>query len=465
MFKEQVNEKLFEYYEEVIAEEKSFKPLYLDYRIDNTCNLGCITCSPHLSSSIEAKARAAGLVVQKKQQQMNSIKKFGDELKSIVKIHDKGFLYFANGEPFLSLYHWEVLEKIISDGKAPSFRLKYNSNLSIDKYRGRNLEDFLSKFKEVTIYPSLDSWGEIGDFLRRGLKNANWLKNFKKLKELGLIGDGKINIVLSTPAIINLPELLAFLKDLNHEYIFSPVIGFGHEVLLSPSSLDRETFENIILSFPEGFSVPKELDQIKLSTTDRSGNLKEAIEYYYLLDNQYPEAKVLDYFSQSPYLKKWFYQNLKTLYFSTESSPIRFSQSLPIEFISTIYNQEKETLYLSVHNDDDHSQPLPIHQLNQLFEHFNLKLEKPVQSPLRRLLRSWTRKGGGRKNDTEETLNFQKVIDDYVLTQEIEYLPPKVTYIFKKNNLFTLALFNVIRAITILSPSLTAFKCVIRISK
>lgn len=464
IFKDQINEKLYEYYEEVISEKDSFKPLYLDYRIDNTCNLGCITCSPHLSSSIEVKARKAGIPLPDKQQQDHTLKKYGDELKSIINNLKKGFLYFANGEPFLSLHHWDIIEKLISDDKASSFQLKYNSNLSIDHYRGRNLEDFLLKFRDVTIYPSLDSWGEPGEFIRRGLKNTHWLKNFKKLKELGLMGEGKINVVLSIPAIINLPEFLDFLKELNHEYILSPVMGFGHEVLLNPSSLDKETIQNIISSFPEGFNIPKEVAHIKVNETPAQESLKDAIEYYYLLDKQYPEAKVLDYYSKTPLIKKWFLNNLKTLYTSSKNLPIRYSRSLPIEIISDVYNQEGKKVFLFVHDQHDNIQPLPIHQLSQLFNHFSLEFVQVSQSPLRKFLKSLVRKGIEIKSESKEALNLQKVIEDYGLTKEIEYLPPQMTNIFKKKNLFSLFVFKVIQVLTFLNPSLTAFKCTIRVS-
>lgn len=146
---------------------------YFDLRLGNMCQLKCIMCSPHDSSSwikdwkiqypkyktIELKQdqgwdRTYDYTWYKKSEFLSSIKGQAHQVKE---------LYFAGGEPLLIPEHYAILRFMVDEGAANSCVLRYNSN-------GIDLPDELfelwSHFKQVTFNFSIDAVGEKNWYIR-----------------------------------------------------------------------------------------------------------------------------------------------------------------------------------------------------------------------------------------------------------------------------------------------------------
>ena len=146
---------------------------YFDLRLGNVCNLKCVMCSPHDSSSWikewklnmpqfkdkklisdQSWNEDFDYTWYKKGSFLDSMKEQADSIKE---------LYFAGGEPLMIPEHYAILQFMVDEGYAKNCCIRYNSN-------GLTLQDNLfplwSHFKEVTFNFSIDAYGNKNDYIR-----------------------------------------------------------------------------------------------------------------------------------------------------------------------------------------------------------------------------------------------------------------------------------------------------------
>jgi MoaA/NifB/PqqE/SkfB family radical SAM enzyme len=163
---------------------------YFDLRLGNTCQLKCVMCSPHDSSSwikewtiqypkyksITLKTdqqwdRTYNYTWYQKNNFIDSVKSQSQNIKE---------LYFAGGEPLLIPEHYKILEFMVESGAAKNCVLRYNSNgLELPD----NLIELWSKFKQVKFNFSIDALEEKNDYIRYPSKWVNVLENLKILDD------------------------------------------------------------------------------------------------------------------------------------------------------------------------------------------------------------------------------------------------------------------------------------------
>lgn len=178
---------------------------YFDLRLGNVCNLKCVMCSPHDSSSWikEWKAQYPKYTNEdlKKDQGWNEnfdytwykkgvfIESMKDQAKHIKE------LYFAGGEPLMIPEHFNILQFMVDEGYAKDCAIRYNSNgLKVSD----QLLELWSNFKEVTFNFSVDAYGEKNDYIRYPSKWADIENNLKKLD------DADINMTLNLASAVQL---------------------------------------------------------------------------------------------------------------------------------------------------------------------------------------------------------------------------------------------------------------------
>lgn len=159
---------------------------YFDLRLGNACQLKCVMCSPHDSSSWIKDWK-----IQKDQYTNPMLKndqdwnidhnyswfandKFLNSVKNQSAIIKE--LYFAGGEPLLINEHYKILEFMISNGNAKDCVIRYNSNGLIFK---NNLFNLWKEFKEVKFNFSVDAVGEKNDYIRYPSKWDSVVSNLK----------------------------------------------------------------------------------------------------------------------------------------------------------------------------------------------------------------------------------------------------------------------------------------------
>jgi MoaA/NifB/PqqE/SkfB family radical SAM enzyme len=161
---------------------------YFDLRLGNLCQLKCIMCSPHDSSSwikdwkqqypkyktIELKQdQGWDKTYDYTWYQKNS---FLEDMRS--QAYNIRELYFAGGEPLLIPEHYKILEFMVETGAAKACVLRYNSNgLELPE----KLFELWKHFKQVKFNFSIDAVGEHNDYIRYPSKWRDVELNLHKL--------------------------------------------------------------------------------------------------------------------------------------------------------------------------------------------------------------------------------------------------------------------------------------------
>jgi organic radical activating enzyme len=187
---------------------------YFDLRLGNLCQLKCVMCSPHDSSSwikdwklqypkyktIELKQdqgwdKTYDYTWYQKSSFLDTMKSQSSNIKE---------LYFAGGEPLLIPEHYKILRFMVESGSAKDCMLRYNSN-------GIELPDELfelwSYFKEVRFNFSIDAVEDKNHYIRYP---SDWNTIVQNLHKLDNTPDNVIVNIACAVQLLNilyLPEL------------------------------------------------------------------------------------------------------------------------------------------------------------------------------------------------------------------------------------------------------------------
>lgn len=152
---------------------------YIDLRFGTKCQLACVMCTPHDSSSWIKDWQAIYPQVTNKSLKEN----MGWENKGSYngssynwhknnpvfweqfyeQIPNMQQVYFAGGEPLIIKEHYDILEKCIELGHAKNLELRYNSNGV--EWRP-DLFELWKEFKLVRFHLSVDDIGERNSYIR-----------------------------------------------------------------------------------------------------------------------------------------------------------------------------------------------------------------------------------------------------------------------------------------------------------
>jgi radical SAM protein with 4Fe4S-binding SPASM domain len=182
---------------------------YFDVRWSNICNFKCRSCSSTYSSSWATEDNKYG---HNKEVFIfaggnNNDKLYNQFLPHFANMEE---IYFAGGEPLLTDKHYDMLEHLISIGKT-DVELRYNTNLSSLKYKGKNVIDLWKHFSNIQIYVSLDSWGERAEYIREGTEWPVIEENIRLIRKEAPHVDLRMTSVISAFNVYTLPDFLDYL--------------------------------------------------------------------------------------------------------------------------------------------------------------------------------------------------------------------------------------------------------------
>lgn len=207
---------------------------YFDLRLGNLCNLKCIMCSPHDSSSwikdwkLQTPQYTDPLLKQDQgwdrtmdytwYQKGAFIDSMKDQAQHIKE------LYFAGGEPLLIPEHYNILEFMVAEGHAKNCVLRYNSN-------GTEISDRLlelwTHFKLVKFNFSIDAFGTKNDYIRYP---SEWNSIVQNLHKLDNTGDNVVvNVACAVQAlnVMYLDELVDWKMLQNFKKVNTKEYGAG----------------------------------------------------------------------------------------------------------------------------------------------------------------------------------------------------------------------------------------------
>jgi sulfatase maturation enzyme AslB (radical SAM superfamily) len=199
------------------------KKIYmLDIFFGNTCNLGCVMCSPDFSSYIAEERYQAGMIPIRSSAAEASADNIQLALDTMDQLPDLKSVTFLGGEFFLVKRNAEILDKIIQ--KNIQCTITTNATVLTEP-----LLQKLQHIQDLQIRISVDGIGDVYDFIRYP---ADWNvldQNIDVLKKRFNWAEFHISIVVQPLNIQNLHELL--------EWANKKIIPTHYQVLAGPRHL------------------------------------------------------------------------------------------------------------------------------------------------------------------------------------------------------------------------------------
>lgn len=208
---------------------------YFDIRPGNMCNLKCVMCSPHDSSSwikdwklqyekyTDPNLKADQDWDPKFDYTWYKKGSFIETMKSQAKNIRE--LYFAGGEPLMIPEHFAVLKYMVNTGNAEHIRIRYNTN---GTFINDNLIEIWSHFEEVRVNFSIDAYREKNDFIRFPCKWQEIENNLRRFDE-DTTDNVVVNIATAVQAlnVMYLDELVKWKMEANFKKINLEPYGAG----------------------------------------------------------------------------------------------------------------------------------------------------------------------------------------------------------------------------------------------
>lgn len=178
------------------------RPVHLDLRLGNHCNMRCIMCGPPSSSSwSSARPGWVNRIVDS----YSADEMFWDDLHELAPELES--VYLAGGEPFIQPAHRRLLDLLIAKGVAGRIGMRYNSNISVLPLK--DLER-LRLFRHVHVGASCDAFGKDYERIRIG---ANWGVFVANLRELASRFQVTIDVTVQRYTMPSLSDLIEFALD------------------------------------------------------------------------------------------------------------------------------------------------------------------------------------------------------------------------------------------------------------
>ena len=235
----------------------TMQPVSWDYRFSNLCNFKCRMCGDMLSSSWESEQRQHNMInwadpkngwmrpeVKKQIEEFQS-SQIEQEFADAVENHRVEEVYWVGGEPLMYEQHWRYMRRIIELGDGGNVYARYNTNLSRIEYSGVNLyRDILSRLRDWQICASIDGTGEIGEYVRTGLRYKEWLENFKEgIKFARHRRQMRLDFTLTLPGMFEVLNIQQLGNDLGVDILAKVVFSFSPDIVMSPLALPRSVLD------------------------------------------------------------------------------------------------------------------------------------------------------------------------------------------------------------------------------
>ncbi|WP_419909870.1 twitch domain-containing radical SAM protein [Hoeflea sp.] len=241
-------------------------PVSYDLRFSNLCNFKCRSCWHGASSKWYSDGKAIGVTMADKAE-INSFRSVDDFLDQVGEgLGEVERIYFAGGEPLMMSEHYALLEKLVSL-EHTDVALAYNTNMSVNAFRGQSIFDLWRKFPNVVVAASVDAAGDLGAMVRKGFDWDVFASNIHTLRDECPHVDLEFGVTVS---VLNILHLRTLLEKLRVELGASPGSIFLH------SLQEPEFYRTQILPFHLKRKVSEELEAYAdgiASKADTIGNV------------------------------------------------------------------------------------------------------------------------------------------------------------------------------------------------
>jgi len=159
---------------------EDFKLRYYDVRFSNLCNFTCRTCGGWFSSSWYKEEtdiygpRNYPSVLFAGRTEIDMWEQLVPHIPYLEQI------YFAGGEPLMMEEHYRILKELVKR-KMFDVKLIYNTNFSRLNLKDDNVLELWRLFKNVSVGASLDAMGPRAEYIRKGTKWDQIVRNREQM--------------------------------------------------------------------------------------------------------------------------------------------------------------------------------------------------------------------------------------------------------------------------------------------
>ncbi|HOY31907.1 MAG TPA: twitch domain-containing radical SAM protein [Bacteroidales bacterium] len=210
-----VNALAFDHY----PPNKSRYPAFMDFSLENTCNLACVMCDAGLSSTIQRNKN-----IGQKERSFVYDEKFIKQLDEFIP-HLKGAV-FTGGEPFLIESNYKIWNNIVRINPQMDLYITTNATIWNDK-----IKETLDKGR-FNITASVDSFTKSSyEQIRLGASFEKTMENIMKFADYCKLEGTQFSIAVC-PMQINAFEIPDIVKNCNYNGW-----GFSYNTLMKPWNL------------------------------------------------------------------------------------------------------------------------------------------------------------------------------------------------------------------------------------
>jgi organic radical activating enzyme len=228
---------------------QDFYPSYLEVDFSNVCNFKCVYCGPEYSSKWVEELKQNGPVkllentdhtvwAQGWQPDLDSLSYKNSEFNPYIDAFWKWWpeaykhlhvFRITGGEPLLSKETYRSMDWFI-DNPNPELEFSINTNMGVpDKLWDKFIEraEILSSgnyIKKLTIFTSVDGWGERAEYLRPGLDFEKFCKRYEQIMQMGNIRITTM-VTFNILSISSIQKLFEWQLELRKKYNPNPVVA------------------------------------------------------------------------------------------------------------------------------------------------------------------------------------------------------------------------------------------------
>ena len=243
--------------------------MFLDLKLGNICNLKCRICGSWSSSTFAAEELSALPHSQRRQSYHYDMVRqgawprtsdhFWQELDTVTP--DIRYIEFTGGEPFMIDQHFDLLQRLVDQGRAANIEIHYNTNGTIWPLRG---PDIWRHFRLVEIAFSIDDVGERFEYQR---SNAVWQEVEQNIQRFRELRDQCNNIQLQVCSTVNvfnvmyLDELARWNRAQGFDFVYWNML---HEAFyFSISTLPDQAKTRVVESLRRSDVGPEDRDEFQ----------------------------------------------------------------------------------------------------------------------------------------------------------------------------------------------------------
>lgn len=240
-------------------------PVDLNLIVGVNCNMSCVYCNKHYSSSWINDIKNNGVYLdgkydrfkldnydlilnklsQKEIEKSNLRKLLFDEIKNIVNQPECKKIVISGGEPFLYLYLSELCNLIPDDKKIIIY-----TGLGVNEKRFLN-EITQLKNKNLEIVISGENTNRLYEFTRFGNSWKNFNNNIETIEKLNI--ENNFSIVVSNLTIFDLPNFIKKYPRNNNRFLFCNDPEFLNIKFLD--DLSKQKLLDTLTDFPKEISL------------------------------------------------------------------------------------------------------------------------------------------------------------------------------------------------------------------